>query len=104
MNEPLTQALTWLAGGVLGTIYFGGLWWTVRQGLSSSQPALLFLGSLLVRMGVALTGFYFVADGHWLRLLVCLLGFVTARVVVTHWVRSPADDTKHRTKETHHAS
>ncbi len=79
---------SWLAGGVLGTIFFGGLWWTVRRGVSSQQPALWFLGSMLARMGVALAGFYFAAGGHWQRLLACLLGFVTARVVVTRMTRS----------------
>ena len=32
MNEALTLVLAWLAGGVLGAIFFGGLWWTVRKG------------------------------------------------------------------------
>jgi F1F0 ATPase subunit 2 len=29
-----------------------------------------------------LTGFYFVAQGRWQRLLLCLFGFVIARLVV----------------------
>ena len=53
MNETLTLLLAWVAGGVLGTIFFGGLWWTVRNGVSSKQPALWFLGSLLLRMSIA---------------------------------------------------
>ena len=31
MNETLALVLAWLAGGVLGAIFFGGLWWTVRK-------------------------------------------------------------------------
>ena len=42
MNEPLTLVLALAAGGVLGAIFFGGLWWTVRKGVSSPQPALWF--------------------------------------------------------------
>ena len=53
------------------------------QGRLAGQPALWFLGSLLLRMGIALAGFYFVAGGDWERLLPCLLGFVVARLVVT---------------------
>ena len=34
-------------------------------------------------MSLALAGFYFVAGGHWQRLLACLLGFVIARLIVT---------------------
>ena len=81
----------WLAGGVLGAIFFGGLWWTVRRGLSARQPALWFLGSLLARMSVALAGFYFVSGGHWERLATCLLGFFMARVAVTRLTRSKGE-------------
>ena len=73
MNETLTLVLAWMAGGVLGAIFFGGLWWTVRKGVSSPRPALWFLGSMLLRMSIALAGFYFVGRGHWERLLLCLL-------------------------------
>ena len=80
MNETLILLLAWMAGGALGAIFFGGLWWTVRKGVSSPRPALWFLGSLLLRMSIALAGFYFVGRGHWERLLLCLLGFVMARL------------------------
>ena len=89
MNEPLILALAWAAGAVLGAIFFGGLWWTVREGLASRRPALLFLVSLLLRMTIALSGFYFVAGGQWQRLLSCLLGFLTARLAVT-WLTQPS--------------
>ena len=61
MNELLTLVLALAAGVLLGAIFFGGLWWTVRKGVSSKQPALWFFGSLLLRMSIALAGFYFVA-------------------------------------------
>ena len=61
--------LALVAGVLLGAIFFGGLWWTVRKGVSSKQPALWFFGSLLLRMSIALAGFYFVGRGHWERLL-----------------------------------
>ena len=83
MTETLTLVLAWVAGGALGAMFFGGLWWTVQKALSSTRPALWFFGSLLLRMSLALAGFYFVAGGHWQRLLACLLGFIIARVVVT---------------------
>jgi len=87
MAETLTLMLTlmpaWVAGGALGTMFFGGLWWTVQKALSSTRPALWFFSSWLLRMSLALTGFYFVAGGHWQRLLICLLGFVMARPIVT---------------------
>jgi F1F0 ATPase subunit 2 len=91
MNETLIVVLAGVAGWVLGAIFFGGLWWTVRRGLSSKQPALWFLGSLIVRMGIALPGFYFVGRGHWARLVACLIGFIFARIVVTGMTRLPRD-------------
>jgi F1F0 ATPase subunit 2 len=87
MNEPLTLLLAAIGGCVLGAVFFGGLWWTVRRGATSSRPAFLFLGSMLLRTGIVLAGFYFVADRHMGRLLVCLLGFVAARFVVIQMTR-----------------
>ncbi len=83
MIEALSLLVALAAGVLLGSIFFGGLWWTVRKGFSSNQPALWFFGSLLLRTGTTLAGLYFVAGGHWDRLLVCLFGFVLARVAVT---------------------
>jgi F1F0 ATPase subunit 2 len=89
MNEALTLGLAGLGGIGLGAIFFGGLWWTVRRGVPSRRPALWLIGSLLLRMGVALGGFYLVAGGHWQRLVACLLGFVAARLVLTRLARPP---------------
>ncbi len=79
-----------LAGILLGAVFFGGLWWTVRKGLSSQLSALWFFGSLLLRTGIALAGFYFVSHGEWPKLLACLLGFLLARVAVTKFTQFPA--------------
>jgi len=103
MNETLMLVLAGGAGLVLGTIFFGGLWWTVRQGVSSPRPALWFFGSLLLRMSIALTGFYFVGRGHWERLLACLLGFVVARFVVSWLTRPPRENQTRPTQEARHA-
>ena len=89
MNETLSLAPALAAGGVLGTIFFGGLWWTIRRGVSSKQTALWFFCSLLLRMSIALAGFYFVSAGHWNRLLACLLGFIIARFIVTRLTGPP---------------
>jgi F1F0 ATPase subunit 2 len=83
MTELLTLTLALAAGLLLGAIFFGGLWWTVRKGVSSRWSVLWFFGSLWLRMSVVLAGFYYVGRGHWERLGVCLLGFVIARFFVT---------------------
>lgn len=87
MNETLALVLACIAGGALGAIFFGGLWWTVRKSLLSSRPALWVFASLLLRMGLTMAGFYVVAGGDWRRLLACLAGFVMARQVVTRLTR-----------------
>lgn len=88
MNEPLGLASALVAGVLLGGFFFGGLWWTVRKAVSSRQPALWFLGSMLLRTGIVLSGFYFVSEGDWKRLLASLLGFIIARLVVTRLIRA----------------
>jgi F1F0 ATPase subunit 2 len=103
MNETLTMVLALVTGVLLGAMFFGGLWWTVRKGISSQRPAFWFLGSLLLRMSITLTGFYFIGRGHWERLLVCLLGFVIARLIVTRLTRA-AEKPTHLTQETSHAT
>ncbi len=103
MNEFLRLTLALVAGLVLGTIYFGGLWWTVHKGVTARQPALWFLGSLLLRMGLVLVGFYFVGRGDWRRLVACLLGFVIGRIIVMRLTRAPVEDRARATKEASHA-
>ncbi len=87
MNEILTLAAAGVAGLLLGGFFFGGLWWTVRRGLTSRQPALWFLGSLVLRVGMVLAGFYWIARDQWQPLIPCLLGFVLARLVVIRLTR-----------------
>jgi F1F0 ATPase subunit 2 len=87
MSESLPVILAFAMGVLLGTFFYGGLWWTIQKGVSSKQPTLLFSGSLAVRMLIALAGFYFVSRGNWHRLLGCLVGFVTARILVTWFTR-----------------
>lgn len=102
-NEALALALAGLAGGALGAIFFGGLWWTVRKSLSASQPALWVFASLLLRMGLTMGGFYVVSGGGWQRLLACLAGFIVARQIVTRLTRPPQAPPALSTQEARHA-
>ncbi len=72
MNDFLTLALALLAGVLLGAIFFGGLWWTVRKGVSSKHSAPWFLGSSAVADGCYSRWILFISGGHWDRLLACL--------------------------------
>ena len=90
MNEALTLAVDLLAGILLGAFFFGGLWWTIRKGSPSQWSGLLFAGSFLLRMAVAVTGFYLVSHGGWRKLAACLAGFLLARIAVTRFTRLPS--------------
>jgi F1F0 ATPase subunit 2 len=103
MNEVVLLAPAFAAGGLLGAIFFGGLWWTVIRAVSSQQPALWFLGSMLLRTTVTLAGFYFVGREHWERWLLCLLGFVLARLVVSWLIRPPGQHAKPTAPENSYA-
>ena len=99
MNEYLVLALALAAGLLLGTIFFGGLWWTVRKGVLSKHPALWFLGSMVVRMSIVLLGLYFVGRDDWQRLVACLVGFIIARFIVLRLTRTSIENSKYQAKE-----
>jgi F1F0 ATPase subunit 2 len=103
MDEFLFLAPACATGVLLGAIFFGGLWWTVHKGVSSQWPALWFFGSLLLRMSIVLAGFYFVGRENWERWLLCLLGFVLARIVVKWVTRTPAEHHGARAREASYA-
>jgi F1F0 ATPase subunit 2 len=103
MNDFQFLLLALVVGSLLGTIFFGGLWWTVRKGMSSKSPALWFLGSMLLRMSIVLAGFYFIGRGDWRRILVCLLGFIIARIVVTRLTRTLIENSESIKKKAGHA-
>lgn len=77
-----------LAGGVLGLVHFGGLWWTVRAAAKAKHPATLLLVSGLVRMALVLGGFFLAGAGNWRRLVACLVGLVLARLFVMRMART----------------
>ena len=93
MSDIPILALALVAGALLGALFFGGLWWTVQKGVTSERPALWFFGSMLLRTGIILAGFYVVSQGDWTRLAACVLGFLIARVVVVKWLtRGPTEE------------
>lgn len=82
MGNVVTIFITVIAGFLLGVFFFGTLWWTTKKGILSNSPALWFLGSLILRMAITITVFYFISRDHWDRALICLVGFVIARGII----------------------
>jgi F1F0 ATPase subunit 2 len=103
MSEFLSLAPALAAGLLLGAFFFGGLWWMVIWGVLSPRPTLWFFGSMMLRMSVTLAGFYFVGRENWERWLLCLLGFVLARLVVKWLIGTPVGNHNSRAPEPSYA-
>ncbi len=103
MNELLSLAPALAAGLLLGAFFFGGLWWTVTRVVSSQRPALWFFGSMLLRTSITLVGFYFAGRENWQRWLLCLFGFVLARLVMKWLTRPAVEHSNARASETSYA-
>jgi F1F0 ATPase subunit 2 len=77
-----------IVGLILGILFFGGLWLTVKKALGTTYAPLWFLGSSLLRTAIVLTGFYYIAQGNLPRLLLGVAGFIAARFLVVRLTRS----------------
>jgi len=82
MMQVMIWLLAFLAGAVLGTFFFGSLWFTVRQLPTTGWPVRLVVGSYFGRMAIALLGFYLIMQGDWTRAIAGLLGFIAARLIL----------------------
>jgi F1F0 ATPase subunit 2 len=104
MREVFPLAAALVVGVALGLMFFGGLWWTVARGMSSPRPGLWFLASKLIRTALTLGGFYLVGGGRWERWLLCLLGFVLARLIIARLTRPSRHERLIRAPKASHAS
>jgi F1F0 ATPase subunit 2 len=102
MNEISNMVLPFIVGWLLAILFFGGLWFTVKKLTASKMPALLVLGSFIVRVGIVLIGFYFIGSGDWKKLIVCLIGFIVARFAVIHYTKSMDEKIVQIKKGAHH--
>ena len=85
MSDFLFLFIALGAGFLIGTFFFGSLWWTTKKILGSSHPTLFLVGGFLVRTAVVLVGLWLVSQGRWTNVASFLLGFIAARVVVVRW-------------------
>ena len=87
MNNMLILVLIFVAGLLLGAFFFGGLWWTTKKAIVSKYPMLWFFSSLIVRLGITLFVIYYISRNHWERILICLLGFIIARIIIVRFTK-----------------
>ena len=88
MNETAYMILAFIGGLLLGTLFFGGLWFTVKKAVTAKVPALWIFSSFFLRISITLVGFYFIGAGNWQRLIVSVIGFIVARFIVIHFTKS----------------
>jgi F1F0 ATPase subunit 2 len=74
------------SGMLLGLIYFGGLWLSIRRFLARENAMLWFQISLMLRNLIALCGFYLIMDGDWQKLIAAVVGFSVVRIVLSRRV------------------
>ncbi len=86
MDESFRLVSAFAIGLALGVFYLGTLWVVVQRLHRSKRPGVLLLSSAVIRIGLLLVAWYWVADGNWERLLACLLGFLILRFAATRWV------------------
>ncbi len=104
MATTETAILALLAGIGVGTVFYGGLWWTVRKGITSRQPAVLFLGSFLARMAAVVPVLFLISQGRLERLALGLLGFFAARTAIVRHLRPRALSDSQRVASSPHGS
>jgi F1F0 ATPase subunit 2 len=91
-SDLLPWGLAAVAGLGIGGFYFYGLWWTLGRLAASEHPRLLLGTGYLVRVLVAMLGFWLVIRRDVVSFFFTLGGFFLMRVVLTRTLGPPEDD------------
>ena len=103
VNQILSSSFVLFTGVMLGLFFYSGLWWTTRKVIVNARSPLLLLGSFVLRAFVVMSGFYLIAAHDWKNLLICLSGFLIARLLVSCVLRlTKSDMTDNRQIRSHH--
>lgn len=100
MSDIVYMILAFIAGLAFGVFFFGGLWFTVKKAFLTKTPAIWFFSSFFLRIGLVTIGFYFIVQEGWKPLIICVFGFMIARIWVTHFTKSL--DKKQTREELYH--
>lgn len=91
MTTVLLLVASCTAGALLGVIFFWGLWTTLKRLGRERSTAVLLLGSLVLRFGLVLGGFYLLARyAGWEHVLAAALGFTLSRILVVYRLQADA--------------
>ena len=78
------------SGAVLGGIYFGGLWLTVRRLPTARRPVVCWVASFAGRALVTALGLYWAAEGQGEKMAAALAGLLLVRLILVRAL-APAD-------------
>jgi F1F0 ATPase subunit 2 len=80
MNAEITLlAASFALGTIAGTLYFGGLWLTVRHIAAARRPQLQLAISFILRTSVLLAIFYSLTDQGAAALIAAMAGLLLSR-------------------------
>ncbi|MCW9705850.1 ATP synthase subunit I [Fodinibius salsisoli] len=91
MDTSYYILISLIAGLLLGTIYFMGLWYTVKKITGKGRPYLLVFCSFVIRISLVLFGFYLLVLLHWSYLILAFLTFLLTRQMIIHKIGKPAN-------------
>jgi F1F0 ATPase subunit 2 len=77
-----TLLIPFVLGGMIGWVYFSGLWETVRRLPEAKNPQGLMILSFAARTIFALGGFFILTDGQWERMAASVAGFFIVKAVL----------------------
>lgn len=97
MRDALVLGGSLLAGGLLGAVFFGGLWLTVRALPRFRRPGLVLPVAYLARFLVVGFGLWLIMAGDPRRLLAALAGMLAVRALLVARVRSGLSPREART-------
>jgi len=86
LNDTLFHGASFAAGGLIGLFYHAGLWWTVTVLPRFRRPVALSIASFYVRTGIVMAVFYVVVQNGWIRLVLCMTGFMAVKFVMTRFM------------------
>jgi F1F0 ATPase subunit 2 len=81
MTDLLAFTLAFLTGAVLGFIFYGGLWLTVRKVVTAKRQPLWLPASLFVRILITFAGFFIICGANHKNFAACVAGFIFARLL-----------------------
>ncbi len=104
-NQVFSSSFVLLTGVMLGLFFYSGLWWTTHKVIDDTWSPLWFIASFIVRTLVVIAGFYLIAVPDWRKLLICLCGFLIARLIVSLSLRYMANKAidNQQAGDNHHA-